>query len=173
MKSRFNKTDEISRRNFMGKIAKTCLGVSVAPTMLNAASPTFGDMGSIERVAGVGTARSVIYLYMGGGMSHVDTLDPKEGNIPVAGNVKSIKTTADNVLLSEFMPNLAKQMHHVCLFRGMYSSQGAHQQGRYFLHTSYAKRGTITHPEMGSWILKLGGKLNPHTTGKCKNWWRE
>jgi len=168
MKRMFNNADEISRRNFMGKVAKTCLGLSVAPTLANAASPNFGDTGIVKRGAGIGTARSVIYLYMGGGMSHVDTLDPKEGNIPVAGNVKSIKTTADNVLLSEFMPNLAKQMHHVCLFRGMSSSQGAHQQGRYFLHTSYAKRGTIMHPEIGSWILKLGGKLNPTLPGNVR-----
>lgn len=168
MRGIFNKADEISRRNFMGTVAKTCLGVSIAPTLANAASPTFGDTGIVKRGAGIGTARSVIYLYMGGGMSHVDTLDPKEGNIPVAGNVKSIKTTADNVLLSEFMPNLARQMHHVCLFRGMSSSQGAHQQGRYFLHTSYAKRGTITHPEIGSWILKLGGRLNPTLPGNVR-----
>ena len=68
MKRMFNNADEISRRNFMGKVAKTCLGVSVAPTLANAASPNFGDAGIVKRGAGIGTARSVIYLYMGGGM---------------------------------------------------------------------------------------------------------
>ena len=168
MKDKFNKADEITRRNFMGGVAASALGLNIAPTGANAASPSFGDLGPLDKSAGVGTARSCIYLYMGGGMSHVDTFDPKEGNAPIAGPVKAIKTSADGVQVSEYLPRLAKQMHHGVIFRSMTSSQGAHQPGRYFLHTSYAKRGTVTHPEIGSWILKLGGKLNPALPGNVR-----
>ena len=168
MKNLFRKADEISRRNFMGNMAKTCLGLSVAPTAANAFSPTFADMGKVNKAAGIGTARSVIYLYMGGGMSHVDTFDPKPQTKEVAGPVKAIKTSADGVRVSEYLPRLSKQMHHAVLFNTMYTSQGAHQQGRYFLHTSYAKRGTITHPEIGSWILNMNGKLNRTLPGNVR-----
>jgi hypothetical protein len=168
MKNRFNKADEISRRNFMGGIAAASLSLSIAPNAANAYSPDFKDVGPLDKTAGVGTASSVIYLYMSGGMSHVDTFDPKPGNEPVCGPVKAIKTSADGIQVSEYLPRLAKHMHNSVLFRSMISAQGAHQQGRYYLHTSYAKRGTLTHPDMGSWVMKMGGKLNPALPGNVR-----
>ena len=34
----------------------------------------------------------------------------------------------------------------------MSSTQGAHAQGNYYMHTSYTLRGTIRHPGMGAWL---------------------
>ena len=33
------------------------------------------------------------------------------------------------------------------------------------MHTSYGLRGTIRHPSLGSWVLKLGGRLHPELPG--------
>jgi len=49
--------------------------------------------------------------------------------------------------------------------RGMSSTQGAHEQGQYFLRTGYQKRGTIVHPGLGSWTLKLDGRHNRDLPG--------
>jgi len=62
----------------------------------------------------VATARNVIYLYMSGGQSHLDTWDPKPDNKEVMGATKAIKTSADGVQISEYLPRMAKQMHHAC-----------------------------------------------------------
>lgn len=110
-----------------------------------------------------GKAKNVIYLYMDGGMSHVDTLDPKTGE--VMGPTKTIKTSADGVLLGEYLPHTAKVMHHGALVRSLTSTQGAHEQGNYMMHTSYQMRGTINHPSMGAWLQHFRGAGNPTLPG--------
>jgi hypothetical protein len=56
-------------------------------------------------------------------------------------------------------------MDKVCVINSMTSTNGAHEQGQYILHTSYALRGTIKHPSLGAWVMKLGGRLNPEIPG--------
>ncbi len=104
---------------------------------------------------------------MNGGMSHLDTFDTKPG-AETQGPVESIKTSADGVQISEYFPKLADQMHNVAVINSMNSTQGAHAQGRYFMHTSYFIRGTIKHPDMGAWTSKFLGKLNPGLPANVK-----
>ena len=56
--------NDISRRNFINTVAKSCLGVSA---ILSAQ-----DLAGIQLASQVPTARSVIFLYMAGGMTHID-----------------------------------------------------------------------------------------------------
>ncbi|MDB4391994.1 DUF1501 domain-containing protein, partial [bacterium] len=104
---------------------------------------------------------------MNGGMSHLDTFDTKPG-AETQGPVESIKTSADGVQLSEFFPLLSKQMHNVAVINSMNSTQGAHAQGNYFMHTSYFLRGTVKHPDMGAWASKHLGKINPGLPANVK-----
>ena len=144
--------DELSRRHFITGMAKTCLGVS---TIMGAK-----DLVAFETPSKIATARHVIFLYMAGGMTHVDTFDPKPENKDVMGETTAISTSADGIQLGNWLPNTAKQMHNAALIRSLTSNQGAHQQANYLLHTSYQRRGTINHPTLGSWVSRLSGKLN-------------
>ena len=65
------------------------------------------------------------------------------------------------MLLSEYLPLTSKHMHHVAIINSMASTQGAHAQGNYFMHTSYTLRSTIKHPSMGAWMTKFQGRNNP------------
>jgi hypothetical protein len=96
---------------------------------------------------------------MDGGMSHVDSWDPKTGD--VAGPTRTIKTSADGIQLGEYLPRTAKVMNHATVVRSITSTQGAHEQGNYFMHTSYQLRGTISHPAMGAWLSHFRGPGNP------------
>jgi len=96
---------------------------------------------------------------MSGAMSHIDTFDPKPGTAS-QGPVQPIATNVDGIQLSEFLPNIASQMHNAALVRSVVTSQGAHEQASYLMHTSYQKRGTISHPTFGSWVSKLAGSIN-------------
>ena len=109
--------------------------------------------------------RSVIYLYMSGGMSHIDTFDPKPGT-ETGGPTQAIKTKTDGMQLAENLPLLANHADKIAVIRGMTSTKGAHQQGNYFMHTSYAQRSTIVHPSMGAWMTKLDGRFNPTLPGQ-------
>lgn len=144
-------THRMNRRNLLSQLVKTCLGVSVGAPLLRSgalADPTVSTAAPVSVPRG--RARNVIYLYMEGGQSHLDTWDPKEGD--VAGPVHAIPTSADGVFLSEYLPLTAQQMHHGAVIRSLASTQGAHEQGVYFMHTSYTLRGTVKHPSLGSWL---------------------
>ena len=142
----------LSRRAFLGGMARAALGLSVLPLLetLSAA-----DLPLAPR-----RARACIYLYMNGGMSHLDTFDPKPGHAD-AGPVKALATNVDGIQLSEYLPSLAKQAQRFAIVRSLNSNQGAHEQGEYFMRTSYTLRGTIKHPTIGAWTADLLGRANP------------
>lgn len=142
--------DDLSRRSFLEQFSKTFLGVSVlgmTPHARAAEGPT-------------PRARSVIYIYMRGGLSHIDTFDTKPGR-PEMGGVRAIPTRADGVQVSEWLPKFANQMRHVTLVRSMTSTQGVHDRGNYLAHTSYFMTPTISHPALGAWALRRLGSTNP------------
>jgi len=162
MKSLLHKADEITRRDFVMRAAKTCLGVSVLDVL--AGTRAQGAFEGAAKVRQVPTAKNVIYLYMNGGMSHLDTF----GVVPGAeemGATKAIATSADGVQISEYLPTVAKSMHHGVVLKSLTSTQGAHAQGNYFVHTSYTMRGATRHPSMGAWMTAFQGRNNPALPG--------
>lgn len=157
LRSNLLRGDELTRRSFVARTASSLLGVGLLPEIFTPkAQAAFENSSKLKQVA---TAKNVIYLYMSGGQSHLDTWDPKEG-VETAGPTKPIKTSADGVRISEYLPLTAKQMHHACVINSLSSTQGAHEQGNYIMHTSYELRGTIRHPSMGAWLNVFQGGGN-------------
>lgn len=154
------KADELTRRQFMTNAARAYLGVHLFPMLggtLASAAPA--------DVAKGAKAKHVIYLFMSGGMSHVDTFDPKPKKKEVMGKTETIPTKADGLMLGHYLKNTAAVADKLCVINSMNSTQGAHEQGAYIMHTSYPMRGTIKHPSLGSWVLKLGGRIHPELPG--------
>jgi hypothetical protein len=154
MKDHLHQSDELTRRRFAQGAASTFLGVGLLPStnLLGAGA----DASTAKQIA---TAKQVIFLYMSGGMTHLDTFDLKPG-AETQGPTKAIDTTADGLQISEYLPKLAKQGHHLGIVNSLYSRTGAHQQANYLMHTSYEMRGTIKHPGMGAWLTRMRGKDN-------------
>ena len=155
LKRNLNGFDPLTRRDFMSAAAKSLLGLSAMPFMAELAGAE--KTGAIT--LGGATARNVIYLYMAGGMSHLDTFDLKPG-AATQGPIEAIDTRADGVRISQHFSQLAKHMDKVAVINSMNSNQGAHAQGRYFMHTGYQLRGTIRHPSLGAWLERMRGRLN-------------
>jgi hypothetical protein len=162
-----NLRDDVSRRRFLHAFAQATLGVSVLDGALSGAEIAAPSVGaeklapaaaSIGRKA-VGRAKNVIYVYFRGGISHIDTFDPKPGR-PEMGGVKPIDTDVAGLQISEWLPNLARRMHQVALVRSMTSTQGVHERGNYLAHTSYFQTPTISHPALGAWALTRLGSEN-------------
>ena len=154
--------DDLTRRHFASRLAKTCLGVSVMNGLASrSVAAPFEAASKLKQAA---TAKRVIYLYMSGGMSHLDTF----GVVPGAdtmGSTKTIATSAKGVQLSEYLPHTAKTMHRGVIINSLSSTQGAHAEGNYFQHTSYTMRGATRHPTMGAWLQKFQGKGNADLPG--------
>ena len=150
--------NELSRRQVIASMAKSCLGVGLFSLTGN----YIHDLAhGIETTKKIAKARKVIYLNMAGAMSHIDTLDPKPDSGPeVQGPVEAVPTSADGIFISQNFQKIGQHLHNGAIIRSLTSNQGAHMQASYLMHTSYQKRGTITHPTFGSWAVKLTGTLN-------------
>lgn len=146
----------------MEATAKTFLGVgALGLTTRNASAALGPNLGLPPRL---GAAKQIIYLYMGGGMTHIDTFDTKPGHAN-QGQTKTINTNVDDIRISEYLPSLARRADKLSIVRSLTSTAGAHQQGNYLMHTSYEERATIKHPGLGAWALKFKGRMNPNLPG--------
>jgi hypothetical protein len=143
---------DLSRRQLLFAAAAT-LGVGLLPDLAWAADPP-----APARPAA--PARSLILLTMAGGMSHLDTLDPKPGR-PVQGEIGAIPSVVDGVMLAATLPRLAQPLDRCALIRSLNSNQGAHEQGMYLARTAYTLRGTVRHPALGAYAAHLLPRLNP------------
>ena len=98
--------------------------------------------------------KSCILLWMDGGPSHKDTFDLKPGTSN-SGPYKPIDTSVPGIRISEYFPQLAKQMQHAALLRGMSTGEGAHGRAKYNLHTGYREgQGGVAYPSLGSIVAK-------------------
>ncbi len=153
--NQLDKMDDTSRREFIQFAAKAFLGVSVWPA---AGALAAQQTGSAPK------AKQVIYLFMNGAMSHLDTFDPKPG-VEQQGPTKSIKTSVPGISISEHLPGLAKRMKKLNIIRSMSTATGAHQPGRYLMRTSYKEIASTRHPSLGAWVQRVQGRMNKELPG--------
>lgn len=139
-----------SRRDFMATMAKSCLGVSFVPAL----------SGLADAQSRGGKPMQVIYLFMTGAMSHLDTFDPKPKNKEVQGETGVINTRTPGMQLSEHMSNLAKISNRFSVVRSLSTSTGAHGPARYLMRTSYKPIATTRHPGLGALVQKFKGKIS-------------
>lgn len=128
---------KMTRRAMMGASGATVLGLSVKDLIAYAGS------------SHAPTAEHVILFWNGGGMSHVDTWDPKPGR-PVQGDLEPINTTVPGIQISEIFPQVAQQMEHAALIRSIAGTQGDHGRATYNVQTSYLPGPNLRHPGFGS-----------------------
>lgn len=161
--------DELSRRTFVEHLAKATLGLSLLPFLPGSAAAAEGKSPAspATRGPGFGSAKAIIMLQLSGGMSHIDTFDPKTG--PSKGPGDAIKTSADFQITS-FLPNTAKIADKLCVIRSMTAKSGVHESARYLMRTGYEKRGTIVHPTIGAWAQHyLGASHETLPSSVCVN----
>ena len=137
---------QMTRRSMLGLSSATMLGMPIAQMLARA--------GETQKAK----AEHVILFWCGGGMSHIDTWDPKPGR-PVAGEFSPINTSAEGVQISSIFPQLAKQMHHAALIRSIAGTNGAHGRASYQLQTSYNQSANLIHPGIGSIVAHEKDRL--------------
>ncbi|MCG8406042.1 MAG: DUF1501 domain-containing protein [Phycisphaerales bacterium] len=103
------------------------------------------------------TADSVILLWMRGGMSHLDTFDLQPGT-DHGGPFESIQTDADDIEISQHLPQLARQFKHLSVIRSMTSNEFDHSRATYQMHTGYVPIASMQHSTIGSIVSKYKGR---------------
>jgi uncharacterized protein (DUF1501 family) len=148
----------LGRRTLIRGMARAAFGV----TLLDGFA---GGLAAAERQGRAAKeGMNLIVLMMRGGMTHLDTFDPKPGR-DEQGATKAIQTKTPGVLFGEHLPKLAGLSDRLAVIRSMTTETGAHEQGTYLMRTSYAMLNSIRHPALGSWALHVQGKRSRDLPG--------
>lgn len=112
-------------------------------------------------------ARGVILVLLEGGMSHLDTWDPKPAAPrEIRGEFGTIATSLPGVRFGEHLPHFAKAVHRGNLLRAVHcDARNCHSPGIHLLLTGYEnvragvemERFNYHHPAMGSILAKQLG----------------
>src|SRR5687767_11152507 len=154
-----------SRRDFL----KTASAATISALAAGAPRSLLAS-DAIEKIKP--TADRVIVLWMGGGMAHTETFDPKRytaftpGMNPndVLSTFPSIPTSVDGVKFSAGLENMAQVMDRATLIRGMQAADLGfilHSRHQFNWHTGYVPPQTVAAPHLGAWIARTLGPLDP------------
>lgn len=175
----------LSRREMLMRCANGFGGIALASLLGDNLLPA-ADVGS-GGLLGVPhhppRARNVIFLYMDGGPSHVDTFDPKprlsaengkpfpmekertqfNNNGNSLGSPWAFKEYGEcGHPISDLFPNVARSADDLLIIRSMTSEFSEHTNANYFLHTGLGLQGR---PSIGSWVSYGLGSLNQDLPG--------
>ncbi|MGI8982272.1 MAG: DUF1501 domain-containing protein [Pirellulaceae bacterium] len=121
-------------------------------------------------------AKRIIFLFMEGAMSQVDTFDYKPklqesdgktgpgGGTLTASKFKFAQHGETGTWVSELYPNVAKHVDQLCFIRGLHTDTPAHPQAVLQLHTG-ASIASLTRPSMGAWLMYGLGTENQDLPG--------
>lgn len=121
-------------------------------------------------------AKRIIFLFMEGAISSVDTFEYKPelerkngksgpgGGTITASRFKFKQYGESGSWFSELMPKIATHADDLCWMRGLYTDTPAHPQAVVQLHTGSAN-AALTRPSWGSWLLYGLGTDNQNLPG--------
>ena len=112
-----------------------------------------------------GKVEHCISIWLGGGMSQIDTFDPKMMGDPKAKKAgslyRSIPTAVVGVEVCEHLPKVANLMEQVTAIRSVHHDViDEHAAATNRMHTGRVVSGTITYPSLGSVIANQKGALD-------------
>lgn len=144
--------DGVSRRNFL-QVGTFGAGLTLAGALRLQAAATKKDSspGTPTKL------KSAIFVYLGGGPSHMDMYDPKpEAPAEYRGEFAAIDTNVRGVQLSEHFPMQAKMFDKLSVVRSLIS---ADEHSDSLVTTGYTDRANVigNHPSFGAVVSKVRG----------------
>ncbi len=109
-----------------------------------------------------GPAKSVIHIFMPGGMAHQETFDPKP-NAPIEyrGPLGPIKTKIPGEVFSQNLVKTAEIADKICVIRSMTHGEADHDRGTHNMFTGYRPSPALQFPSMGSVVShEFGSRKN-------------
>jgi hypothetical protein len=140
----------MTRRDFLRVGALAPMGISLAQLLMAAKA----NAAAVSKAR----AKSVVLVYLGGGISHHDTFDPKTSAVEeIRGKYKTIPTNVPGLHVTELLPKMAKTMDKVCLVRS-----GTHENDHHETATNWVLSGRFgsafgDYPAMGAVVAHEKG----------------
>ena len=139
--------NELARRGFLSVGVVGGLGLSLGDFFrMQQARGDIKNYASHE-----GTAKSVICIFLPGGMAHQETFDPKPyAPVEYRGPLGSIETNVSGIRMGELLPHTAKVADKLAICRSMTHGEAAHERGTHNMFTGYRPSPALQYPSMGS-----------------------
>ena len=104
-------------------------------------------------------AKSVIQVFLWGGMSHTDTWDPKmDAGYDYTGQFKDeIATSVSGIKMGSLFPQLAKQADKYSIIRSMTHRNNGHETAAYLMQTGHLPGERLAYPCIGAIFALLKG----------------
>src|SRR5687768_6728499 len=140
-----------SRRDFIrvGALAPFCLSLSKALALEKLASPALPKNAR---------AKSVLLVFLGGGISHHDTFDMKPDAVEeIRGKYKGIPSRIPGLQVGELLPKLAQTMDKLCLVRSQQHGNDHHETATNWVLSGKFGSPFGDHPAMGAVVAHETG----------------
>jgi hypothetical protein len=136
----------LNRRGFLSVGVLAGAGLTL-PQLL--AKRAYGDLKDYKNFEG--TAKSVIHIYLPGGMAHQESFDPKPfAPIEYRGEMKQVDTKISGEQFGETLPKVAEVADKLCVIRSMTHGEAAHERGTHNMFTGYRPSPALQYPSIGS-----------------------
>jgi len=135
----------VSRRQILGTLGGAAAGMGLGGLLQPAMAEALKQK-----------ERQVLLLWLDGGMSQLETWDPKP-DTQFGGPYRSISTSIPGVQVSELMPRMAKLMHRIAVVRSMKTEDPNHSSGVPKILRGHPKNRGVKYPFFGSAVAKLLG----------------
>ena len=131
-----------SRREFLRSSSVALAGLTL---------PTLFQLKAQAAASGP-RAKSCIVIYTWGGMSHLESFDPKpEAPKETRGEFKPIPTATPGIQFCEHLPLLAQHSEKLAIVRSVHHRHGGHQQGMYISMTGHDPPGGLKAKKRTNW----------------------
>ncbi|WCL49769.1 DUF1501 domain-containing protein [Leptospira sp. GIMC2001] len=156
---------KFNRLEFLQASASLFAGLTLTPNLLNAVSYRNADSKNSKSsdLSLPSPIKSIIFVNMDGGMSHVDTLDPKANS-----KFSKVSSSIRGLSVLEPFQKTAKFFNKLSVLRTTYSEDGDHGMAQHLLNTGYRSTETIGIPDlphmgaMVSYVKSLNLKDGPY-----------
>jgi hypothetical protein len=150
--------DRVSRRSFL-KIGSLAMGGLNLPTLLHAGSI---EAGLASSPAGRSSQKSVIMVYLAGGLAHQDTFDLKpDAPQGIRGEFKPIASRLPGLQVGELLPKMAGVMDKVALIRSIVGLRDEHSSFQNVTGFPQSQSQREGKPSFGSVISRVQGPIDP------------
>jgi hypothetical protein len=106
-------------------------------------------------------AKSIIHIFLPGGMAHQDSFDPKPfAPIEYRGEMGTVKTKIEGAVLNENLKETAQIADKITICRSMTHGEAAHERGTHNMFTGYRPSPALVFPSMGSVVSHEFGPRN-------------
>ena len=172
-------TNPYNRREFL-KLTSRGVGALTLSSLINS---VLASSGYVPKLHHAPKAKSVIFLYMSGGVSHVDSFDPKpllrelhgqpmpmeldRTQFDQVGNIMGSfwdhkKYGKSGIEMTNLFPNIAELADDMTIVRSLTAKFSEHAQGNFFMHSGFPFLG---YPSAGAWVNYGLGTENKNLPG--------